>query len=167
MKRRDFVQHLCPSLAVIQVLATANACVQADEPVAGLTASEIQEFERVSKKYNDEGYFQEGNQVFVNLSNPTFSKLGNNSGYVNILDAGVLLLRTDEKTLKAFSNCCPHQGIRGSWDLVNGRFRCDNHGNSYNVNEVNIVSCSSNSISGGLQRYTVTAYQQFLKITKV
>lgn len=167
MKRRDFVQHLCPSWAVIQVLATANACVQADEPVTDLSASEIQEFERVAKKYNDEGYFQEGNQVFVNLTNPTFSKLGNNLGYVNILDAGVLLLRTDEKTLKAFSNCCPHQGIRGAWDFVNGRFRCDNHGNSFNVNEVNVVSCSSNSVSGGLQRFQVLAYQNFLKITKV
>jgi nitrite reductase/ring-hydroxylating ferredoxin subunit len=163
MKRRDFVQYLCPSMAV---LTLANACVQVDEPVTVLSTSEIQEFERVSTKYNGEGYFQEGNQVFVNLSNPAYSKLGNNLGYVNILDAGVLLLRTDEKTLKAFSNCCPHQGIRGAWDLVNGRFRCDNHGNSYNVNEVNVVSCSSNSVSGGLQRFQVLAYQNYLKITK-
>ena len=148
------------------IFALANACVQTNEPVMDLSASEIQEFDRVSTKYNEEGYFQDGNLVFVNLSNPAFSKLGNNLAYFNILDAGVLLIRTDEKTLKAFSNCCPHQGIRGSWDLVNGRFRCDNHGNSYNINEVNVVSCSSNSVSGGLQRFQVLAYQNFLKITK-
>ncbi len=164
MKRRDFVQYLCPSMAV---LTLANACVQADEPVMVLSTSEIQEFERVSTKYNEEGYFQEGNLVFVNLSNPDFSKLGNNLAYVNILDAGVLLVRTDEKTLKAFSNCCPHQGIRGAWVFVNGRFKCENHGNSYNITEVNTVSCSSNSISGGLLRFNVVAYKQFLKITKV
>lgn len=149
------------------IFALANACVQANEPVMDLSASEIQEFDRVSTKYNEEGYFQDGNLVFVNLSNPAFSKLGNNLAYVNILDAGVLLIRTDEKTLKAFSNCCPHQGIRGAWDLVNGRFRCDNHGNSYNVNEVNVVSCSSNSVSGGLLRFDVVFYKQFLKISKV
>lgn len=149
------------------IFALANACVQTNEPVVDLSASEIQEFDRVSTKYNEEGYFQDGNLVFVNLSNPAFSKLGNNLAYVNILDAGVLLIRTDEKTLKAFSNCCPHQGIRGAWDLVNGRFRCDNHGNSYNVNEVNVVSCSSNSVSGGLLRFDVVSYKQFLKISKV
>ncbi len=149
------------------IFALANACVQTNEPVMDLSASEIQEFDRVSTKYNEEGYFQDGNLVFVNLSNPAFSKLGNNLAYVNILDAGVLLIRTDEKTLKAFSNCCPHQGIRGAWDLVNGRFRCDNHGNSYNVNEVNVVSCSSNSVSGGLLRFDVVSYKQFLKISKV
>lgn len=149
------------------IFALANACVQTNEPVVDLSASEIQEFDRVSTKYNEEGYFQDGNLVFVNLSNPAFSKLGNNLAYVNILDAGVLLIRTDEKTLKAFSNCCPHQGIRGAWDLVNGRFRCDNHGNSYNVNEVNVVSCSSNSVSGGLLRFDVVFYKQFLKISKV
>lgn len=149
------------------IFALANACVQTNEPVMDLSASEIQEFDRVSTKYNEEGYFQDGNLVFVNLSNPAFSKLGNNLAYVNILDAGVLLIRTDEKTLKAFSNCCPHQGIRGAWDLVNGRFRCDNHGNSYNVNEVNVVSCSSNSVSGGLLRFSVVSYKQFLKIMKV
>lgn len=149
------------------IFALANACVQTNEPVMDLSASEIQEFDRVSTKYNEEGYFQDGNLVFVNLSNPAFSKLGNNLAYVNILDAGVLLIRTDEKTLKAFSNCCPHQGIRGAWDLVNGRFRCDNHGNSYNVNEVNVVSCSSNSVSGGLLRFDVVFYKQFLKISKV
>lgn len=164
MKRRDFVQHLCPSMAIF---ALANACVQANEPVTDLSAKEIQEFERVSTKYNEEGYFQEGNLVFVNLSNPDFSKLGNNLAYVNILDAGVLLVRTDEKTLKAFSNCCPHQGIRGAWVFVNGRFKCENHGNSYNITEVNTVSCGSNSISGGLLRFNVVAYKQFLKITKV
>jgi nitrite reductase/ring-hydroxylating ferredoxin subunit len=164
MKRRNFVQHICPSLAVF---ALTNACKQANDPEPLVKTPEIQEFERVATKYNDDGFYLDGNLVFVNLSNPTFSKLGNISGYVNMLDAGVLLLRTDEKTLKAFSNCCPHQGIRGAWDFVNGRFRCDNHGNSYNVNEVNVASCSSNSVSGGLQRFQVLAYQNFLKITKV
>lgn len=167
MKRRDFVQHLCPSLVLIQVLGTSNSCSNTEDPIEVLSDSEKKEFENVATKYNNDGYFQEGNQVYVNLSNPAFSNLGNNLGYANILDAGVLLIRTEEKTIKAFSNCCPHQGIRGAWVFANGRFKCENHGNSYNINEVNTVSCSSNNISGGLQRYAVVTYRQFVKITKV
>jgi hypothetical protein len=59
------------------------------------------------------------------------------------------------------------QGIRGAWVFINDRFKCENHGNSYNINEVNTVSCSSNNISGGLQKYDVITYRQFVKITKV
>jgi len=97
MKRRDFVQHVCPSLVFFQLAVTSSACQTDEVPSVPLAESIVKEFESISLKYNDEGFYIQGNQVYVNLSYPNLSKLGNNLGYANLLDAGVLLLRTDEK----------------------------------------------------------------------
>jgi Rieske Fe-S protein len=167
MKRRDFVHHICPSIVLVHLATAINSCKDSAEPVENVPEAVIKEFASVSTRYNDEGYYMQGNLVYVNLSNPNLSKLGNNLGYANLLDAGVLLLRTDVNTLKAFSNCCPHQGNRAAWVFEKGRFKCENHGNSYNVNEINTVSCASNSISGGLIRFELIQYKNYIRVSKL
>jgi nitrite reductase/ring-hydroxylating ferredoxin subunit len=165
MKRRNFIQHLCPALTITQI-ALLSSCQKEEEPMVPATTEEEKEFQRVSTLFNADGFFKEGKTVYVNLTHQNFSKLADISGFSNVIEAGILLLKTDANTIKAFDNCCPHQGARGSWVLVNGRFKCENHGNSYNTSETNPVGCDSNSISGGLVRYPVTMYKTYLKVVK-
>ena len=167
MKRRNFIQHLCPALTITQI-ALLSSCQKEEEAVVPVpaTTEEEKEFNRVSALFNADGFFIEGKSVFVNLAHKNFVKLADISGFSNVIEAGILLLKTDANTIKAFDNCCPHQGARGSWVLSNGRFKCENHGNSYNTTETNPVSCDSNSISGGLVRYPVTLYKTYLKVVK-
>jgi nitrite reductase/ring-hydroxylating ferredoxin subunit len=165
MKRRNFIQHLCPALTITQI-ALLSSCQQDEEAVAPITTDEEKEFQRVSVLFNEDGFFSEGKNVFVNLAHKNYVKLADISGFSNVVDLGILLLKTDANTIKAFDNCCPHQGARGSWTFTNGRFKCGNHQNSYNVTETNPVSCSSESTSGGLLRYPVTMYKTYLKVVK-
>lgn len=165
MKRRNFIQHLCPALSIAEIAFLAS-CQKEDEPMAPATTEEEKEFQRISALFNADGFFQEGKSVYVNLAHKNFVKLSDISSFSNIIEAGILLLKTDETTIKAFNNCCPHQGARGSWVYSNGRFKCENHGNSYNTTETNPVACDSNSISGGLVRYPVTLFKTYLKVTK-
>jgi nitrite reductase/ring-hydroxylating ferredoxin subunit len=165
MKRRNFIQHLCPALTITQI-ALLSSCQNEEEPVILATSEEEKEFQRVSALFNTDGFFQEGKSVFVNLAHKNFVKLADISGFSNVIEAGILLLKTDATTIKAFDNCCPHQGARGAWVLTNGRFKCQNHGNSYNTTETNPVGCDSNSLSGGLVRYPVTLYKTYLKVVK-
>ncbi len=165
MKRRNFIQHLCPALTITQ-LALLSSCQGEEEAVVPVTSEDEKEFQRVSALFNEDGFLIEGKSLFVNLAHKNFGKLADISGFSNVLEAGVLLLKTDANTIKAFDNCCPHQGARSAWVLVNGRFKCENHGNSYNTSEINSVGCSSNNISGGLIRYPVTMYKTYLKVVK-
>jgi nitrite reductase/ring-hydroxylating ferredoxin subunit len=165
MKRRNFIQHLCPALTITQI-ALLSSCQTEEEPMLPATTEEEKEFKRISALFNADGFLIEGKTVFVNLAHKNFVKLGDISGFSNVIEAGILLLKTDANTIKAFDNCCPHQGARGSWVLANGRFKCENHGNSYNTTEVNLVGCDSNSFTGGLVRYHVTLYKTYLKVVK-
>ena len=87
------------------------------------TTEEEKEFKRISALFNADGFFIEGKTVFVNLAHNNFVKLGDISGFSNVIEAGILLLKTDANTIKAFDNCCPHQGARGSWVLAKWSFQ--------------------------------------------
>ncbi|MCX6194030.1 MAG: Rieske 2Fe-2S domain-containing protein [Cytophagales bacterium] len=166
MKRRNFIKNIGPALTIAQITMISSCQNEQETIILSSSSEEEKEFSRISTLFNTDGYYLEGKIVYVNLSHINFVKLEVISGFCNIIEAGILLWRSDSNLIKAFNNCCPHQGARASWILSNGRFKCENHGNSYNSNEINIVECNSNSISGGLSRYPVTLYKTFLKVVK-
>jgi nitrite reductase/ring-hydroxylating ferredoxin subunit len=167
MKRRSFIQKACPLLVASQLVLLTNCSKNDMEPSkpTPVTTEEEKEFKRVAGLINNDGYFSENKLIYIDLANKNYANLSKLLNFSNIIDLGILLIRTDENTIKAFDNCCPHQGVKGSWTFENNRFKCLNHNNTFNITETNVVSCNSGSFSGGLLRYPTKIVNNLLKIT--
>ena len=63
---------------------------------------------------------------------------------MNFTAQGMLLLKIDASTYRAFTNSCPHQGVRTNWTYNSSqdKFKCGQHNNTYPTD------CSSNGTSG-------------------
>jgi phenylpropionate dioxygenase-like ring-hydroxylating dioxygenase large terminal subunit len=84
---------------------------------------------------------------------------------MNLLAQGILVLRISNTSFRAFSNCCPHQGTKNQWSYTNSKFRCGDHGNSYDLDGT-ISSCNSGKNSGALTSYEATLNGNTLNIVK-
>lgn len=166
MKRRSFIQKACPIFVASQLVLLTNCSKDSDEPSkpTPTTSEEEKEFLRVASLFNNDGYFSENKLIYIDLAHKNFSKLNKLLDFSNLLDLGILLIRTDANTIKAFDNCCPHQGVKGSWTFENNRFKCNNHFNTFNITETNVVSCNSGSLSGGLMKYPTKIFKNILKV---
>mgnify|MGYP005688292407 FL=1 len=95
---------------------------------------------------------QEG--VFtIDLTNGNFSNLNTVGGWMNGNSIGLnmLFLRISNDHIQAYTNFCPHNGVRNRWELIQGNiFRCNQHGNTYNSSCTggNALPCYSTSIEG-------------------
>lgn len=65
----------------------------------------------------------------LNLDDPAYSALKTNGGY--IAKDGVIVARTTGGTYIAVSSACTHQGTSVTFDAVNNRFHCPNHGSNF------------------------------------
>jgi len=169
MNRRLFIQTACPLFVATELALLSSSCSKDNtEPinVSPITSDEEKEFNRVTGLINSEGYFSENKLIYIDLSNKNYTKLNKLLDFSNLLDLGVLLIRIDANTIKAFDNCCPHQGVKGSWTFENNRFKCNNHNNTFNITETNVVACNSGSQSGGLLKYPTKIVKNILKIEK-
>ena len=154
-KRREFLTNVCPSVALAFMGVTMlEACSSGgDETDLGNNGN--------SGGNNNNGYTVSGNTVVIDLSHSAFSTLGSN-GWMNFTAQGMLLLKIDSSTYRAFTNSCPHQGVRNAWSYNSSqdRFKCGSHNNSYPTDCTTsgtaggALKCFTSSFSGG--KLTVT-----------
>jgi nitrite reductase/ring-hydroxylating ferredoxin subunit len=158
--RRSFLTQVCPTVAFAFFgLSFLEACSsdsgsgepEGPDPGQGNTG--------------DDGYSINGSTVTVDLSNSNFSSISTSGGFKNLLDAGVLLLRISSNEILAFDNCCPHVGTATQWSYANNKFTCGNHGNSFGIDNANVVNCNSGSTSGNLKSYSTSISGTTLTIT--
>jgi cytochrome b6-f complex iron-sulfur subunit len=161
-KRREFLTKVCPTVAFalfgISFLEACSSESTSDEGTVGFTDSK--------GSGNASAYTIDGNTIKADLNNAFFNKIKIVGGWMMLSDAGILLLRTGEDQILAFSDCCPHQGARTRWEFSNNKFTCQQHGNSYGTSQGGTANCSSGATSGNLARYTTTINENQLVVTK-
>ena len=141
--RRKFLKQVCPTVAFAFFgLSFLEAC-STDE-------AEIND----PNGDNELGFTQQGNIYTIDLNNSNFTSLETIGGWINGYSLGlqILLLRTANDTIQAYSNSCPHQGTRNLWELNGNSFRCNDHGNSYSTSDCSAgagaLSCYTSLIEG-------------------
>ena len=155
-KRRDFLKNVCPTVAlaffgVTMLEACSSGGDDSEIPSGGGGGNN-----------NDNGYTVSGNTVVITLSSSTFASLGNN-GWMNFAAQKMLLLKIDASTYRAFTNECPHQGVRDKWSYNTSadKFVCSQHSNSYPTD------CSTSGTSGGaLKCFTTSLKDGMLFVDK-
>jgi nitrite reductase/ring-hydroxylating ferredoxin subunit len=161
-KRREFLTKVCPTVAFalfgISFLEACSSESTSDEGTVGFTDSK--------GSGNASAYTIDGNTIKADLNNTFFNKIKIVGGWMMLSDAGILLLRTGEDQILAFSDCCPHRGARTRWEFSNNKFTCQQHGNSYGTSQGGTANCSSGATSGNLARYTTTINENQLVVTK-
>lgn len=68
----------------------------------------------------------------LDLTNPSFSALRTNGGYV--YNAGVIVARTVNGSFVALSQACTHQGATVVYDPGSDSFYCPSHGSQFAAN---------------------------------
>ena len=170
-KRRDFLTKACPTVVFAMFgLSFLEACSSEGTGtvnVIGGDGSNNSNTGGGEGNTNTSGFTVNGNMVTVDLSSDNFKDLETVGGNVNILNAGVLLLRVSDSQILAFDNCCPHNGTKNSWTYNNdSTFTCGVHGNIFNTDQGEEVSCGSNNTTGKLASYTTSITDQTLTIQK-
>lgn len=158
MKRKEFLKTACPAVAFgFFGITLLEACSPSGDDNTYTDPS--------NSTNSTSGITVSGTNVSIDLTNDTFSALRNTGGWMNILSQGLLVLRVSSTTVRAFSNCCPHQGTKNQWSYNNSKFRCGDHGNSYDLDGT-ISSCNSGKTSGALTSYEATLNGNSLNIVK-
>ena len=144
-KRRKFLKDVCPTVALAFMgVSMLEACSSGgnDEDAGGGNNS----------GGNNNGYTVSGNTVVITLSHSTFASL-NSNGWMNFTAQKMLLLKIDSSTYRAFTNSCPHQGVRTAWSYNSSqdKFKCSQHNNTYPTD-------CSNGTSGGALKCFPTSY---------
>ncbi len=104
MSRKEFITKMSyGSLIIFTGLSTVLASCDQDDPEPG--------------------------ELIVDLSNPTFSKLNTNGGWIKHPSADILLVNV-EGTIRAFSSVCPHARCTDKW-TYSGVFYCSCHGSTF------------------------------------
>ena len=158
-KRREFLKNVCPTVALAFFGVTMlEACSSGgDESPANSGGNNNN-----GGNNNTSGYSVSGSTVSITLSNSNFVKL-QNDGWMNFTAQNMLLLKIDASTYRAFTNACPHQGVRTQWSYNTSadKFVCGQHNNSYPSD------CTTNgSVGGVLKCYTSSLKDGVLSVTK-
>jgi len=190
MERRKFLQNTCPTVTFAFFgISFIQACSKSDDESSSYSSNSNNSNDGVSQagssqsgssssssgsssggsstsgSSSDNGITSSGNTVTLDLTNSTFSNLNNPGDFVNLTSVNLLVLKISNSEFRAFDNCCPHQGARNDWTFSNDQFKCNNHGNSFNIDGNDEKSCNSGSTSGGLKRYTASLSGDTLTIT--
>ena len=158
-KRREFLKNVCPTVALAFFGVTMlEACSSGgDESPANSGGNNNN-----GGNNNTSGYSVSGSTVSITLSNSNFVKL-QNDGWMNFTAQNMLLLKIDASTYRAFTNACPHQGVRTQWSYNTSadKFVCGRHDNSYPAD------CTTNgSVGGVLKCYTTSLKDGILSVTR-
>ena len=180
MERRKFLQNTCPTVTFAFFgISFIQACSKSDDESSSYSSNSNNTNDGVSQSESsqsgssssssgsssDNGITSSGNTVTLDLTNSTFSNLNNPGDFVNLTSVNLLVLKISNSEFRAFDNCCPHQGARNDWTFSNDQFKCNNHGNSFNIDGNDEKSCNSGSTSGALKRYTASLSGDTLTIT--
>ena len=157
--RREFLKNVCPTVALAFFGVTMlEACSSGgDESPANSGGNNNN-----GGNNNTSGYSDSGSTVSITLSNSNFVKL-QNDGWMNFTAQNMLLLKIDASTYRAFTNACPHQGVRTQWSYNTSadKFVCGQHNNSYPAD------CTTNgSVGGVLKCYTTSLKDGILSVTR-
>ena len=162
-KRWKFLTQACPNIVfALFGLSYLEACSSAKDDDQNIQVDSNNN----NSSGESSGITTQGNNVNIDLSNGNFTSLESIGGNINVISVGLLLLRTGENQVLAFDNCCPHQGSRQSWSFSENKWTCSSHGNSYGIDGEDVVSCDSNSRSGGLKSYPTSIDGNLLTINK-
>ena len=158
-KRREFLKNVCPTVALAFFGVTMlEACSSGgDESPANSGGNNNN-----GGNNNTSGYSVSGSTVSITLSNSNFVKL-QNDGWMNFTAQNMLLLKIDASTYRAFTNACPHEGVRNEWsyNTSSDKFVCGRHSNSYPAD------CTTNgSVGGVLKCYTTSLKDGILSVTR-
>ena len=158
-KRREFLKNVCPTVALAFFGVTMlEACSSGgDESPANSSGNN-----NSGGNNNTSGYSVSGSTVSITLNNSNFAKL-QNDGWMNFTAQNMLLLKIDASTYRAFTNACPHQGVRTQWsyNTSSDKFVCGQHNNSYPTD-----CTTSGSVGGPLNCYTTSLKDGVLSVTK-
>ena len=145
-KRREFLTNVCPTVALAVVGVTMlKACSSGGEDTIDPGNG--------GGNNNTNGYTVSGNTVVIDLNHSAFSTL-NSNGWMNFTAQKMLLLKIDSSTYRAFTNSCPHQGVRTNWTYNSSqdKFKCGQHNNSYPTD------CTTSGTAGGALKCFTTSY---------
>ena len=145
-KRREFLTNVCPTVALAFVGVTMlEACSSGGEDTIDPGNG--------GGNNNPNGYTVSGNTVVIDLNHSAFSTL-NSNGWMNFTAQKMLLLKIDSSTYRAFTNSCPHQGVRTNWTYNSSqdKFKCGQHNNSYPTD------CTTSGTAGGALKCFTTSY---------
>lgn len=169
MKRKKFLQTACPLIGLgIVDLGLLAACTKEgaqESPPVEVIPVEEQEYLDIKAQLGAENALEIDGNLYLNLSHSNYTELDTIEGFVNDLNERVLLVRSNETTVLAFDNCCPHRGTRNQWTYSNSSFQCNNHGNSFGIEENDTAFCNSNREDGNLLQYSTSLYKDLLKIS--
>ena len=148
-KRREFLTNVCPTVALAFMgVSMLEACSSGGD-------DSIDNGNDGSGGDNnvDKGYVISGSDVIIDLNHSAFSSL-NTNGWMNFTALKMLLLKIDSSTYRAFTNSCPHNGVRNSWSYSSSedKFKCSAHSNSYPTD------CSSSGSEGGPLKCFTSSY---------
>ena len=117
--RREFLKTTCPTVAFAFFgVSLIQACSSSEDPMPTVPTNNGQ------TNTDTAGVTQNGNTITIDLNASNFSGLASVGSWMNLTSAGVLLLRVSTDTIRAFDNCCPHQGTRTQWSYGNNTFNC-------------------------------------------
>jgi nitrite reductase/ring-hydroxylating ferredoxin subunit len=160
--RRDFLKTTCPTVAfAIFGVTLLQACSASEDPMYEISTGN----NNTPVNNNTAGLTVNGNNFSIDLANSNFSKLAPVGGWLNLTSAGLLLLRVNENTIRAFDNCCPHQGTKTQWSYNSNVFNCANHGNNFGIDS-NTKNCDSGATSGDLKSFSASISGETLTVIK-
>lgn len=159
-KRRDFLMNVCPTVAMAFLGVTVlDSCSSGDDDSDfGNGSNNNNNNGGNNNGSTDQGYTVSGNTIAIDLDHSMFSSLQSNN-WMNFSAQKMLLLKISSSNYRAFTNACPHQGVRNRWSYSNNKFTCSQHGNSY------ASDCETAGNGGKLDCYTVSLNGSTLSVT--
>lgn len=159
-KRRDFLMNVCPTVAMAFLGVTVlDSCSSGDDDSDfGNGSNNNNNNDGNNNGSTDQGYTVSGNTITLDLDHSMFSSLQSNN-WMNFSAQKMLLLKISSSNYRAFTNACPHQGVRNRWSYSNNKFTCSQHGNSY------ASDCETAGNGGKLDCYTVSLSGSTLSVT--
>jgi Rieske Fe-S protein len=150
-----------------EFLRTAGSCalvIAMGLPIAGcsVTDSEGEEVPDDTPATGDNGITVEGNTITIDLTKEGGQPLASSGGWLVSSAAGIIALNIDGTLIRAFTNSCPHQGVKNQWNYSNGTLVCNAHGSAFD-NNGSVVNGPAES---DLTEYSVSRDGNIVTITK-
>jgi nitrite reductase/ring-hydroxylating ferredoxin subunit len=159
--RRDFLMNVCPTVAMAFLgITVLDSCSSGDDDSDyGNGSNNNNNNNNGNGNSTGTGYTVSGSTTTIDLNHAMFSTLQSNN-WINFTAQNMLILKISSTSYRAFTNACPHQGVRNRWSYSNNQFRCSQHGNSY------ATDCETAGNGGKLECYTTSLNDSTLTVTK-
>ena len=160
MDRRDFIKNACSAACACAFVGVSTFLQSCEDNVDDTYNSD--------DSSNGDGTVNEDNQIIIDISESPHTALlqvnGTSSLGSNSIDSlGLLLIRSSESRVKAFSRRCTHASYSVNSFNIHGEAICSSgHGGSFNTNG----GVSNGPPNTSLQSYSTSLDGNQLTITK-